>query len=245
MDTTVTEKDPTLKSSKKRKSISTSNPEDSINQTDIQSEVESKEAKKKKKKKKNSKSKDKEKERENDDTSAMIVDEKGDSTNQGLRSQIDALSPIAHPLADKKFEKRVLKTVKKASKLRLIKRGVKAVVKALRKGEKGLVVMAGNISPVDILTHIPLLAEESGSGYIFVQTKESLGISSGTKRPTSCVMISSIDSLSEATKKKNAAKKESLISTDPSKAEKLKTEEEEYSKNYKSTLADTLQLVEH
>ena len=51
----------------------------------------------------------------------------------------DQLSPIAHPLADKKLRKKVLRTVKKAAKQRQIKRGVKEVVKALRKGEKGSV----------------------------------------------------------------------------------------------------------
>ena len=49
--------------------------------------------------------------------------------------------------------------------------------------------MAGDISPMDILTHIPLLAEESSCPYVFVTSKELLGQASSTKRPTSCVMI--------------------------------------------------------
>lgn len=66
------------------------------------------------------------------------------------------MAQIAHPLAGKKLTKKILKTVKKgmnlwypslqtielwcgmiASKLKHIKRGVKEVVKGLRKGEKG------------------------------------------------------------------------------------------------------------
>ena len=52
-----------------------------------------------------------------------------------------------------------------------------------------LVVMAADISPMDVLTHIPLLAEEANCPYIFVTSKELLGQASSTKRPTSCVMV--------------------------------------------------------
>lgn len=49
--------------------------------------------------------------------------------------------------------------------------------------------MAANISPIDILTHIPVLCEESAIPYVFVASKEELGEASGTKRPTSCMMV--------------------------------------------------------
>lgn len=49
--------------------------------------------------------------------------------------------------------------------------------------------MAADISPMDILTHIPLLAEEASCPYVFVTSKDLLGQASSTKRPTSCVMI--------------------------------------------------------
>ena len=47
------------------------------------------------------------------------------------------LSPIAVPLADAKLKKRTLKLVKKAAQGKQLKRGVREVVKALRKGSKG------------------------------------------------------------------------------------------------------------
>lgn len=47
------------------------------------------------------------------------------------------LSPIAVPLADSKLKKRAYKLVKKAALAKQLKRGVKEVVKALRKGSKG------------------------------------------------------------------------------------------------------------
>lgn len=110
----------------------------------------------------------------------------------GDSSQIEVTllqAPIAHPMADKKLTKRALKTVKKATKHRHVKRGVKEVVKGLRKGEKGLVILAGNISPVDVMSHIPVLCEDNQVPYVFVPSKEELGGSCSTKRPTCCLMI--------------------------------------------------------
>ncbi|KDN52847.1 L30e-like protein [Tilletiaria anomala UBC 951] len=121
---------------------------------------------------------------EGDKSIIMDVDGEEKQAEEGL------LSPIAHPLAQKKLSKKVFKTIKKASKSRgHVKRGVKEVVKALRKGEKGLVILAGDISPVDILSHIPVLCEDTGNPYIFVTSKDALGAASSTKRPTSCVMV--------------------------------------------------------
>jgi len=42
---------------------------------------------------------------------------------------------------------------------------------------------------MDILSHLPVLAEDSSNPYIFVTSKEALGAASATKRPTSCVML--------------------------------------------------------
>lgn len=88
-----------------------------------------------------------------------------------------------------------------------MKRGVKEVVKGIRKGEKGyvvpcrstdncrhhvpcsLLVLAADITPIDIISHLPVLAEDANIPYIFITSKEELGHASATKRPTSCVMV--------------------------------------------------------
>lgn len=48
-----------------------------------------------------------------------------------------SLALIAKPLADQKLHKRTLKLIKKSAKDKSLKRGVKEVVKALRKSQKG------------------------------------------------------------------------------------------------------------
>ena len=79
--------------------------------------------------------------------------------------------------------------MKKASKSKGIRRGVKEVVKAIRKGEKGVLILASNISPIDVITHLPVLCEENDIQYVFVPSKEELGAAGSTKRPTSCVLV--------------------------------------------------------
>ena len=107
------------------------------------------------------------------------------------KSKIRLVSPIANPLADPKLTKKVLKTVKVAAEKKMIRRGVKEVVKALKKGEKGLSIIAGDISPVEVICHVPILCEENDVAYIYVPSKEDLGLASLTKRPTSIVLVRS------------------------------------------------------
>lgn len=123
----------------------------------------------------------------------MAKKEKVSKTEEGseenYEKRMSAVLPFAQPLASKKLNKKVLKTVKKASKAKHVKRGVKEVVKALRKGEKGLIVIAGDISPPDVISHIPVLCEDSAVPFIFIPSKEDLGSAGATKRPTSCVFV--------------------------------------------------------
>ncbi|XP_011623269.1 H/ACA ribonucleoprotein complex subunit 2-like protein isoform X1 [Amborella trichopoda] len=114
------------------------------------------------------------------------------------RKKVIALAPIAKPLAGKKLCKRTLKLVRRASESKCLRRGVKEVVKSIRRGNKGFViassstqlcVIAGNISPIDVITHVPILCEESDIPYIYVPTKEELANAGSTKRPTCCVLV--------------------------------------------------------
>mmetsp|Transcript_25374 Transcript_25374/g.70981 ORF Transcript_25374/g.70981 Transcript_25374/m.70981 type:complete len:148 (-) Transcript_25374:77-520(-) len=99
------------------------------------------------------------------------------------------LCKIANPLADEKLKKKLLKLTKKAAKKKQVKRGVKEVVKALRKDVKGICIIAGDISPVDVITPIPIMCEDRDIPYIYVNSKEELGAAGQTKRPTSCMLV--------------------------------------------------------
>ncbi|KAL4806668.1 50S ribosomal protein L30e-like protein [Aspergillus unguis] len=113
---------------------------------------------------------------------------------------VGALVPFAKPLLEDKQAKKALKSVKKAAVNKCLKRGVKEVVKALRKSPipapnetvsipNGVVVLAADISPMDVISHIPVLCEDHGIPYIFVTSRAELGNAAATKRPTSVTMV--------------------------------------------------------
>lgn len=72
------------------------------------------------------------------------------------------------------------------------------MVKAIRKGDTakaeadspGVVVLAADISPMDVISHIPVLCEDHNIPYIYVTSRAELGAAGNTKRPTSVVMVS-------------------------------------------------------
>ncbi|KAJ9194746.1 hypothetical protein DTO164E3_7167 [Paecilomyces variotii] len=113
---------------------------------------------------------------------------------------VGALVPFANPLVEDKTAKKVLKSVKKAAANKSLKRGVKEVVKALRKSPipaanapittpAGIVILAADISPMDVISHIPVLCEDHGIPYVYVTSRAELGSAGATKRPTSVVMV--------------------------------------------------------
>lgn len=85
-----------------------------------------------------------------------------------------------------------------------------------------MVILAADISPMDVISHIPVLCEDHGVPYLFVTSRAELGAAGSTKRPTSVVMI---------TPEKGGKKK---AGEEPDK------EEEEFKEVYK----DLVKLVE-
>ncbi|KAL5120041.1 hypothetical protein ACEQ8H_002139 [Pleosporales sp. CAS-2024a] len=153
---------------------------------------------------KKSKKDKKEKKSANVDTE-MLEAELDKAPEESLVKVVDgseasgALVPFAFPLSeDAKDVKKILKTVKKSAKSKTLRRGVKEVVKALRKSSttstttdaSAIVVIAADISPMDVISHIPVLCEDHCVPYIYIRSRAQLGEASATKRPTSVVMIS-------------------------------------------------------
>jgi len=53
----------------------------------------------------------------------------------------------------------------------------------------GIVVLAADISPIDVISHIPVLCEDHNIPYVYLTSRAELGAAGSTKRPTSVVMI--------------------------------------------------------
>ena len=86
--------------------------------------------------------------------------------------------------SDKIYE--AIETAKATGKLR---KGTNEVTKAIEKGEAKLVVTAKDVSPPEIIMHIPLLCEEKGIPCVQVPSREELGAAAGIEKPTASVAI--------------------------------------------------------
>mmetsp|Transcript_18947 Transcript_18947/g.30756 ORF Transcript_18947/g.30756 Transcript_18947/m.30756 type:complete len:150 (-) Transcript_18947:30-479(-) len=98
-------------------------------------------------------------------------------------------SPIATPIITDKLLGRALKLLKKAVSDKQTRRGVPECVKAIRKGQQGMVFLAADIYPMDVFAHVPLLCEEKGIPYCYVSSRHELGGACQTRRPISIVMV--------------------------------------------------------
>uniref|UniRef100_T1JMA6 H/ACA ribonucleoprotein complex subunit 2 n=1 Tax=Strigamia maritima TaxID=126957 RepID=T1JMA6_STRMM len=103
--------------------------------------------------------------------------------------KLEGVCAIAKPIATKKFSKKLYKLIKKASSLKVLRYGVKGVQMRLRKGETGLVIFAGDVTPIDIMCHLPIVCEEKDIPYIFTPSKQDIGTAMGVKRPCLMVMV--------------------------------------------------------
>lgn len=127
-------------------------------------------------------------------TDSMEIKEAKDVTvdsSKPYEELVTLVNAIAKPMASKKLTKKLFKAVKKAQKAKRLKKGVREVVKGLRKNEKGVVILAGDVSPIDVISHIPVFCEEKGIPYCYVPSRKDLGAAALTKRPTSVVIVQS------------------------------------------------------
>ena len=64
-----------------------------------------------------------------------------------------------------------------------------------------IVIIAADISPIDVLSHLPILCEDKSIPYIYVKSRAEIGEACKTKRPTSCVLITTPQKGAEKLKK--------------------------------------------
>jgi len=79
--------------------------------------------------------------------------------------------------------------VEKARDNGKISKGANEVTKQVERGQAKLVVMAEDITPEEILAHMPVLCEEKNTPYAYVPSKDELGSAAGLKVSTAAVAI--------------------------------------------------------
>lgn len=79
--------------------------------------------------------------------------------------------------------------VEKAAKTGKIDKGINEVTKAIERGVAKLVVVAKDVSPKEIIQHIPILCKEKEIKLIEVDSRDKLGIAAGIKVKCSAIAI--------------------------------------------------------
>ena len=79
--------------------------------------------------------------------------------------------------------------VEKARDNGKISKGANETTKQVERGQAKLVVMAEDVTPEEILAHMPILCEEKNIPYAYVPSKDELGKSAGLKVGTASVAI--------------------------------------------------------
>lgn len=70
-----------------------------------------------------------------------------------------------------------------------VSKGANETTKQVERGQAKLVVMAEDVTPEEVLAHMPVLCEEKNIPYTYVPSKEELGASAGLKVGTTAVAI--------------------------------------------------------
>ncbi|KAK2966304.1 hypothetical protein RJ640_018115, partial [Escallonia rubra] len=95
----------------------------------------------------------------------------------------EAVNPKAYPLADAQLTITIMDLVQQAANYKQLKKGANEATKTLNRGISEFVVMAADTEPLEILLHLPLLAEDKNVPYVFVPSKQALGRACGVTRP--------------------------------------------------------------
>ena len=91
-------------------------------------------------------------------------------------------------MADDLSEK-ALQAIEQARGSGKIKKGTNEVTKSMERGVAKMVAMAKDVSPPEVLMHLPLLAKEKNIPLVQVEKKEELGAAAGLSVPTSAVAV--------------------------------------------------------
>ncbi len=83
----------------------------------------------------------------------------------------------------------VYEAIEQARDTGKFRKGANEVTKVVERGKARLVILAGDISPPEIVMHIPYLCEEKGIPYAYVPSKQELGTVANLKVPTTAVAI--------------------------------------------------------
>ena len=89
-----------------------------------------------------------------------------------------------------KLQTKIIDVLKEVSeKPSNIKRGMNETTKAIERGIAKLVIIAGDVSPPEIVMHLPKIAEEKKIPYGYIDEKISVGKAIGINVPCAAIAV--------------------------------------------------------
>lgn len=79
----------------------------------------------------------------------------------------------------KELSDKVISAISIAKDTGKLRKGANETTKAIESGKTKLAVIAEDVSPEEIVMHLPILCEEKGIPYVYVPTKADLGKAAG------------------------------------------------------------------
>ena len=89
----------------------------------------------------------------------------------------------------KELQSKVLELVEKSRKTGKVRVGVNEVTKMVERGQAKFVAIAQDVSPPEIVMHLPAICKEKNVPFGFVASKKELGEKAGLKVGTSALAI--------------------------------------------------------
>merc|ERR1712083_1084832 len=118
----------------------------------------------------------------------------------------------AWPQANNKMSKDIIGLLNQSTQYKILKKGANETTKALNRGLAGLVVMAADTEPLEIVLHLPLLCEDKNVPYVYVPKQADLGRACGVSRNiVAACILDKAESELDAPLKKMRSKVEQLL----------------------------------
>ena len=92
----------------------------------------------------------------------------------------------------KVLQEEIIKKIAKSGKTKI---GINEVTKAIERGNAKYVIIAEDVSPSEIVMHIPVICKEKKIPFSYSKTKEDLGKTVGISAKASCVAVLDAGSL--------------------------------------------------
>lgn len=89
----------------------------------------------------------------------------------------------------KEVSEAAYEVLRQASRSGKVRKGTNETTKAIERGQAKLVVIAEDVTPPEVVAHLPLLCEEKKIPYVFVPNKDQIGPAIGINVSTAAAAV--------------------------------------------------------